>query len=182
MDGRFYSEQFETDQLQKTALSDRTLEEAKNGALKYIGIRMRTRHELAVYLQKKGYSVAVVQEVMAFLTGYGYLDDAAYCKAWIHDKLQFHPCGRNKLAAELGKKVSDRQLVRDSIEAYYPHSLELEYAARAAKQKQCSHIGKKPLTREQLARFLYGRGYTGTVIASVVSDMQFSMEENEAQY
>ena len=121
----------------------------------------------------------MVQEVLAFLERYQYLDDAAYCRAWIHDKLQFHPCGRKKLAAELSKKVADRRLVQVSIESYYSIEQELEYAQTAAMQKLNSRTGAKQITRQQLARFLYSRGYGSNIIESVLSSIDFSASLEE---
>ena len=94
-------------------------EQAKQIALQYVSVRMRTRQEVRQMLLKKGYENEVTQQVLAFLENYGYLDDAAYCRSWIHDRIQFHPCGRQKMAFELAKKITDRQLVQQSIEGYF---------------------------------------------------------------
>lgn len=147
---------------------------ARQLALKYIAVRMRTKREVVEYLRKKGCDAVQIQDAVAFLTEYQYLDDAAYCKAWIHDKLQFHPCGRQKMAMELAKKVSDRQLIQFSLEEYYSAEQELEYATLAAEQKLRSHSGKKQVTREQMARFLYSRGYSGSIIEQVLHTISFS--------
>jgi len=148
---------------------------AKQLALKYVAVRMRTKQEVIAYLKKKGCDKTQVQDAIAFLTEYQYLDDAAYCKAWIHDKLQFHPCGRQKLAMELSKKISDRQLVQLSLEEYYSAEQELENAQKAVEQKLNSSFGRKQVTREQLARFLYSRGYSGAIIEQVMYTIDFSV-------
>ena len=170
---------FENAESLTESLNNEVLDKAKNHALGYLAARMRTRHEVAAYLYKKNYADDVVQEVLAFLERYQYLDDAAYCRAWIYDKLQFHPCGRKKLAAELSKKVADRQLVQVSIESYYSVEQELEYAQTAAMQKMNSRTGAKQITRQQLARFLYSRGYGSNIIESVLSSIDFSASPEE---
>ncbi len=155
------------------AIQAHELEIAKQRALKFVSARMRTTHEVMEYLQKKGCTRHQSQVAVAFLKEYQYLDDAAYCRAWIHDKIQFHPCGRQKMAAELRKKISDNQLINDSLDAYFSYEEELELAKAAAKQKMGSHTGNKTISREQLSRFLYTRGYSGGIIREVCAEIQF---------
>lgn len=143
------------------------LEKAKNTALKYVSARMRTKQETITYLQAKNFSAELVQDTIAFLLQYQYLDDDAYCRAWIHDRIQFHPCGRLKMAAELLKKGLDIQFVQTSLETYFPLEEELKLAETAVRQKQNSSTGKK-MTRNEMARFLYNRGYSSDVIAHML--------------
>ncbi len=78
-----------------------TLEQAKETALKYLTVRLRTRQEVKQLLQKKGYTAEITAQVLEFLERYQYLDDAVYCRSWISDRVRFHPCGRQKMAFEL---------------------------------------------------------------------------------
>ncbi len=170
---------FETDDNLIDAMYVQSLDQAKDIALQYISARRRTQREVIDYLQKKGYADAVIEEVFAFLLRYQYLDDAAYCRAWIHDKLQFHPCGRKKMAAELSKKIADYQLVQLSLEEYYSEEQELENAYAAAMQKMKSNVRTKQVSRQQLARFLYSRGYGGNIIETVLHTIAFSAPAEE---
>ena len=154
------------------------LEQAKSVAMKYISSRVRTEKETVEYLQKKGLDAACISEVIAFLHRYQYLNDAAYCRAWIHDRIQFHPCGRQKMAAELSRKVSDHQLVQMSLEEYFSEEQELALALAAATQKVRTFSTKKQITREQLARFLYGRGYGGDIIGQVLQTVSLKAEQD----
>ena len=142
------------------------LEQAKSIALKFVAVRMRTQLEVEQQLQKKGYDADIIAEAVAFLQEYQYLDDEAYCRCWIHDRVEFHPCGRQKMSFDLAKKVTDRQLVSQSLEEYFPTELELELATSAAHKKLAS--GRNGVSREQLSRFLYGRGYGGGIINQVL--------------
>lgn len=138
------------------------LEQAKQTALRYVAARMHTTQEVRQLLQKKGYDDALIRNVIAFLEEYGYLDDAAYCRSWIHDRIQFHPCGRQKMAFELAKKITDRQLVQQSMECYFSEEDELELARAAVVKKLDS--SRTPLRGDQLRRFLYTRGYGADII------------------
>jgi len=70
------------------------------------------------------------------------------------------------MAMELAKKITDRQLIADSLADYFPRELELELAVAAAQKKlNSSHAA---VSREQLSRFLYSRGYGGSIISHVL--------------
>ena len=155
------------------AIQTHELEIAKQMALKFVSARMRTTHEVMEYLQKKGCTHEQARAAVLFLKEYQYLDDALYCRAWIHDRIQFHPCGRQKMAAELRKKISDSRLIAESLDAYFPYEDELALAKAAAAQKMRNHTGKKQFSREQLSRFLYTRGYSGSIIGEVCGEINF---------
>ena len=148
--------------------AEKQMEQAKQAGLKYVASRMRTCREVGEYLQKKGYDHEVAQAVIAFLEAYHYLDDAAYCKSWIHDRMEFHPCGRQKMAMELAKKITDRALVRASLEEYFTEEAELELAMAAALKKIGS--GRTAIKRDQLARFLYTKGFGSVVVNRVLQE------------
>ena len=156
------------------AIQAHELEIAKQLALKFVSVRMRTTHEVIEHLQKKGCTREQSQAAVAFLKEYQYLNDAAYCRAWIHDRIQFHPCGRQKMTAELRKKISDSQLIADSLSEYFSYEDELALAKAAAEQKMRSYTGKKHISKEQLSRFLYTRGYSGSIIKNVCAEICFS--------
>lgn len=163
-----------------TTVQAQTLEQAKQSALRYVSARMRTKVEVHTYLSQKGYDSEQIEIVLAFLQTYQYLDDAAYCRAWIHDRIQFHPCGRQKMAFQLSKKVDDHQLVQQSLEMYFSTEQELELAQQAAEQKLRSRIGKSTLHREQLARFLYSRGYSSSIITQVLDILSETLHDTES--
>ena len=142
------------------------LEQAKQEALRYVAVRMRTRQEVMQQLCKKGYGADVADAVIGFLEEYHYLDDEAYCRSWIHDRIAFHPCGRQKMAFELAKKIADQQLISQCLEQYFTREAELELAQAAAVKKLQS--GRQTVTAEQLSRFLYSRGYSGSIIRAVL--------------
>ncbi|MBQ2905721.1 MAG: regulatory protein RecX [Peptococcaceae bacterium] len=160
------------------AIQAHELEIAKQMALKFVSARMRTTHEVLEHLQKKGCSFEQSQAAVLFLKEYQYLDDAAYCRAWIHDRIQFHPCGRRKMEVELRKKVSNRQLIQESLDEYFSREEEIEQARLAAEQKMRSNTGRKKVSREQLSRFLYTRGYDSSIIADVCAAMCFSADSS----
>ncbi len=145
-----------------------SLEEAKQTALRYVEVRLRTEREVAEQLRKKKYAAEVIDAVLQFLREYQYLDDRAYCRSWIYDRMQFHPCGRRKMAADLAKKISDRDLILQSLEEYFPPEEEYALALEAAQKK----LAEGPVSMEKLGRFLSSRGYGTAIIGQVFRSEQ----------
>lgn len=167
------------DFLDEGCLQSERLEEAKQIALKMISVKMHTQQELWKKLQKKGYPKEYIQEIIHFLESYGYLDDEAYCRSWIHDRIHFHPCGRKKMEFELAKKIRNRQLIQQSLENCFSAEQEVELAVAAAVKKiNGSRFGSN---REQLSRFLYSKGYSGSVIQQVLQQKMIQQKMEDGQ-
>lgn len=155
------------------------VEKAKETALNYISGQLRTRREIEEKLRKKGFSEEDIDATMQFLQEYDYVNDAAYCKSWIHDRVTFHPCGRLKMEQELAKKISDRALIRESMNQFFPEETEMQLAVEAALQKIGS--GRKTLKKDQLMRFLAGRGYPLYVARRVLEQEEIQMHLSGAE-
>ena len=72
------------------------------------------------------------------------------------------------MAVELAKKISDKTLIRTSLEAYFPEETELETALEAALKKTGG--SRAAVSREKLGRFLYTKGFSGAIINQVLQD------------
>lgn len=151
------------------------LEEAKGQAVKYLTARMRSEHEMREYLEKKGYSSEIVAEVLAFLYQYQYLNDYEYCRCWIVDRLQFHPCGRQKMAYELLRRGIDNEIVEQALNAHCSAEEERAQAQKLAHKKFPSGA-----PRQKVGNYLYQKGFSADIIESICSE--FVQEEYGQQY
>ncbi len=92
---------------------------AYNISVKYIMVRLRSINEIKVYLTKKGYSKDVIDKVIEKLIKNKLLDDEAFTKAYINDKLNFTNVGKYKLINELTTKMKvDNSVVYNVLESY----------------------------------------------------------------
>lgn len=77
-------------------------------ALRYAAMRLRSRWEMASYLQRKEASPALTERILGKLTSIGMLDDLAFAKAWVETRHLLRPTSKRKLQQELrAKRVSD---------------------------------------------------------------------------
>ncbi|MDQ2785999.1 MAG: RecX family transcriptional regulator, partial [Chloroflexota bacterium] len=77
---------------------------ATEAAVRYLGMRPRSTHEIRDYLHRKGYSPETVETAVSRLTERGYLDDLAFALWWAENRAQFQPRGPHLIRQELRRK------------------------------------------------------------------------------
>ena len=137
--------------------------DCKERALKYIEIRLRSEWELRSYLRKKEYTAEEIEHAVAFLTEYGYLNDREFARAFVQDKINFNPCGRNKLYVELRKKGVANDVIKTILAQYFTKEQEMEVAEKIL-QKQVRLEGA-PLKQ---AQYLKAKGFSVSVISALI--------------
>jgi len=80
-------------------------------AAAFIAVRPRSIGETRRRLASAGYRADLVDHVIERLSAYGYLDDAAFGRAWLESRDRARPRGTHALRGELLAKGLDRDLV-----------------------------------------------------------------------
>ncbi len=75
-----------------------------NLTLRYVAMRPRSHWEVAFYLQRKGASPALIEQITNKLSHLGLLDDAKFAQAFVNDRRLLRPTSRRKITLELRKK------------------------------------------------------------------------------
>ena len=136
--------------------------QATEKAMNHISATLKTRKQMCDFLAGKGYTQAVIDYVVEKLEGYGYIDDYAYCRAYVNS---VSGKGKNAIRAALIK----RGAAREAIDAALDETEEDGDEVLAVAQKYMR--GKQP-TRENLnkaIRHLISRGYDYDLAKSAVS-------------
>jgi len=82
-----------------------------DAAAAFLAVRPRSIGETRRRLQTLGYQAALIDHVIERLTAYGYLDDAAFGRAWLESRDRARPRGSHALRSELLAKGLERDLV-----------------------------------------------------------------------
>ena len=174
IDGRFYcgiklevaikyrlkaGMEIEKKELDKIQLETEKVQ-ATDKALTHISASMKTEKQLRDFLTKKGYVEAVVDYVMEKMHYYGYVDDGAYCRAYISGI-----SGKSKRAieVELLKRGVSKETVREALQDYEDDEEEIFSALK-------KYLRGKALTKENVykaCRYLVSRGYEYDAVKSV---------------
>lgn len=144
--------------------------QATERAMNHLSATMKTCRQMRDFLNSKGYTQAVADYVIDKLEGYGYIDDYAYCRAYVNS---VSGKGKTAIRAALIKRGAQRE----AIDAALDEVEEDEDEVLAVAQKYMR--GKSP-TRENLnkaLRHLISRGFDYDVAKSALS--RLGREEDE---
>jgi regulatory protein len=82
-------------------VDDAELKKARFYALKSTNLKPRSIEELKEKLSKKGFTGAVITEVLVEFTKKGMLDDSKFSRLWVESRMYSNPKGEPVLRQEL---------------------------------------------------------------------------------
>lgn len=85
-------------------------------ALKLIAFCDRTQKELKDKLTQKGYDENTIEDVIEFLTEYGYINDFKYAQHFINDCVNLKKWGKIRIRSELLKRGIERDVFENLLE------------------------------------------------------------------
>ncbi len=129
-----------------------TLEERRRKtferAAKLLAAKSRSVAELRErLLQGRHANESIVEEVIARLREYGYLDDERFAVSFATSKVRQRPTGRRRLERDLSLKKLDRAVVEEALNAVYAETPEEELIDRAIEKRL--RLRGRPKTREE---------------------------------
>jgi len=147
-------------------------EERKRGksiALKFLSYRDRSLQEIALYLDKKGFSKNCAQQTVDELKELGYLNDERFARTWGHSRIESKNIGKFRLHRELRNKGIATETIDRVLESLYAERSEYQVAAECAEKKFATlkGVGEEKKKR-RLIQFLQRRGFSSDVIFKLV--------------
>ena len=125
-------------------------------AVGYLARAEQSRFGLTQKLAAKKYDKKYIDAALTYLEGRGYLSDARFARAWLHDRRINHYEGRTKLAAELGARGIGRDVVAAALDEFFQENDESEICAKAyAKFVKQGKEGEKLIAAMLKAGFSY---------------------------
>ena len=137
---------------------------AMNLALGYLSRRAKTIFEMTAYLKKKGVETRVITQVINLLIAEKYLDDRAFAKQFIENRVQYKPKSKFALAFELKHKGVDPALSEKLLYSY--DDQELAFKAVGSKIKTWKHLNKET-RQKKLMNYLNYRGFNYRICKTV---------------
>lgn len=143
-------------QIEKSRLDEIQLETEKSQALDkamtYLSAAMKTERQMRDFLSKKGYTAAVADYVLEKLAYYGFVDDAAYCRAYVQS---VKGKGKRALKADLLRRGVGKETAEEVLNGVE----ESEEEAFGVLQK---YMRGKEMTQKSLYKgfqYLLSKGY-----------------------
>ena len=127
-------------------------EEAKQKAIKYLGISKKTKYEVEQKLKRVGYSQEIIDMVISYLLDIGYINDIDYVQSYIRQNERF----LSYSVFEIKQKLLQKGIKKDIIEKEIIPLEESGYDKELIKKLDNTKCkGMEPLKRKQ---YLYRRG------------------------
>lgn len=96
---------------------DEAVREARDDALRLLSHRARSVSEMRSRLRRKGHDEGRVEDVVQWLLDRSYLDDRAFARQFVSERLRRRPRGPFALVQELRKRGVDRSLAESVVES-----------------------------------------------------------------
>jgi regulatory protein len=139
---------------------------ALDHTLRYLSFRPRSRHELAVYLDKRDVPEGIRDDVLARLSELGLLDDPAFAEWWVRNRTQHQPRGALALRSELAVRGVAEHVIANAVADIDEEAMAVELAvSRAARYADLP----RALFDRRLGGYLQRRGFRYDVVRIALS-------------
>ncbi|MDH7515703.1 MAG: regulatory protein RecX [Bacteroidota bacterium] len=161
---------------------EQTVYEAKAAADRYLARRPRSVHEVRKHLMRRGIDEAFVERAISDFLDAGLLDDTAFARAFVRDRLAFRPKSRWMIARELRTKGVPDETVQTVLADVFPAETEIASAMALAKKYLARAGSGDPARRNRrLFAYLRRRGYDSASIRSVFHELGLGEGEEQTE-
>ncbi|MFT3715005.1 MAG: regulatory protein RecX [Gordonia sp. (in: high G+C Gram-positive bacteria)] len=149
---------------------------AWDAALRLLGVRARSRSEMAERLLRRGFETDEVADVLVRLDAAGLLDDAEFAHEWVQSRSRHSGRGRVALRRELRTKGVADHTVDEALSGIDPADERAQALELAAKKLRTANLdlndhADRTKAYRRLAGVLGRRGYPADVISGVVAEV-----------
>jgi len=142
--------------------------------------RPRTIAEARQRMSEQGYPNDVIEATITQAIATDQLDDAAFARLWVRDRMWHHPLSRSAISQELRQKGIHQDLIESTLGAEYPAVREIELATELASvRSQRLGMLKPEKRRNRLVSFLSRRGFARNLVYQVVKSVEKELDRAE---
>lgn len=131
-------------------------------------------------MKEQGYDRVAIDETIDQAIAADLLDDAAFAKLWVRDRMWHHPLSRAAISQELRQKGIAPEIISDTLQIEYPAVQEIELATGLAETRMRKYAGiDAEKRRNRLMSLLARRGFSRSLAYQVVSAIEKGIERAE---
>ena len=151
---------------------DKILARARNNAYALLRQRPRSEYEIRDRLKLKGYTEAVVDEVVAGLKRIGEIDDAKFARIWVESRMHYNPAGDVVLGHELKQKGVSDLLIEATLSQKSKNYDEYKVAFSMARERfeRFKKLDRRKATK-RVYDFLLRRGFKYDTIRKILENL-----------
>lgn len=163
----------------KRLQAEDTYERAIQQALLFLSYRSRSESEIRQNLRKHEISQDVIEQTLQRLRQDGLANDDQFAQAWVENRSAFRPRSRRMMAMELRQKGLGDEAVSSALKDVDDEALAYEAAQkRVLRLKDLEWVD----FRKKLSEFLARRGFSYSIITSVVTRIWNEVHTDEHYY
>jgi regulatory protein len=132
--------------------------------------RPRSKKEAELRLRRRGFPFDVISYVLSCAKEGGLIDDEAFAKLWITDRIQRKPKGKKALAAELKSKGISEEIIKRAFAEIKIDEGALIRELVALRLERYKGESKEDRCRKTVA-FLLRRGFPGPLVYKAVGEI-----------
>ena len=160
-----------SESLLETLDIDNSKEDIYNKCVKYISVRIRSIEEIKEYLLRKGISNDLIETTIDKLIKNNLLNNEAFTKAFVHDKLNFTTMGPYKIEQELKKHKIDANIIYQCLNDIDDTIIDNKINKQIIKLMKTSK--KKQNIRNKIYMNLLSLGYSNEMILRNINNYDF---------
>ena len=141
-----------------------------NHALNLLSFRQRSEKEIYTALKRKDYEEVYIEKAIEYCRDQKYLDDRAFAKAFIKDKLNINKLGEQRIKYELQKKGVSQAIIDDVLVLDRDDQFEVAFQLAEKKLPSYRNDDKNAVYRK-LSGFLQRKGYSFEIVSKVMREV-----------
>lgn len=149
------------------------MKDVREEAVRYLGYKARTKHQVTEHLIQKGYDEDLVRETVGELEKYRYIDDMEYCTMYFEYGFE-----KGRGIARIRRELREKGVDEETIDAAFgelenvPDQFEEAYKIAEAMTESVSAedltYDEKRRLKARIGRKLAGRGFSSDVVYRVI--------------
>lgn len=128
-------------------------EEAKEKAVKYLVLTLRTEEEVKNKLRKLNVEEEIIEEVILYLKSIGYIDDSKYVDAYLRQSMNIPKYSKYEIKIKLRQKGINKELLYNKMQEFDEQKYEKKLIEKLKSNKLKN---MEPLKQKA---YLYRRGF-----------------------
>jgi len=142
---------------------------AYDAAVRYLGSRPRSVAEIKRHLRTKRFDDESQDKAIDQLRAQRYIDDEAFARYWVEQRVRFRPKGARALVSELLAKGVARETI-DVVLGEADPDAETKRAREAIRRPMARWLAMDPNERKRkIHQYLVARGFSYEVIEAVIA-------------
>ena len=150
-------------------------------ALKYLNIRARSKKEIKDYLKKKTCDENIINEIIAKLESQGYLNDLAFAKSFLTNKLIMTSNGPLKIRRELLQHELSNENINIVLEDYNDQMQLEKIREQISRIVKSNHSKGNYYLKKKLYNELNNEGFKPSLIKEELNNLELEDDTDIAK-